>query len=180
MPEEKPEKLQLESTEDLVTNRRIEGIFDARYRVRKVRHGMKENEDKTTFELCTSYRTALEAYLQAIQPLFSASQTGTEYWENTAFGEIVLPTPEETVIEPPKTRRFRLIGLQSLFTQPDKFSGVFKVSARKGSRTVIEEKPVTIQIGLSTLDDMFFATNEFLPKVGIEVQVEKDKPPAEI
>lgn len=170
--------------DEIVRQERVRSIFDSRRTVREVRL-----EAKTGREPIDSFRVALEGYVREVEPLFAQTEDGQHYWRNRHYGNIVVePTVEEMVgdtnkkqladgtrvVTEPEARTVRVHGLNSLFQ--DNMAVEIEVevpTVRRGKQTESKTVPVSPELPLSVLDEMYSGVNSYLAQIGFDVEVGK-------
>jgi hypothetical protein len=191
---------------ETVREQRLNSIFTAREKVREIRldiedrrFGRKKFHPKSAVGI---YRGTIETYLQEIEPLFLANSKGNKLWNNEEFGTVVVEPPVsksgkirvvETdsttgqLVEPANIREkvtpveYSLTGLSSLFSygNPLKYTFEFRYNA-PGEKEKRKSATGKGYVDKRTLDSMFRAANRYLREIGIGLELEEDKGPAEI
>lgn len=190
-PEQPGNVEKIEDPEEYVATRRLKDIFDAREGVREDRRRAKGLMYEENSEMVgrSVYRTGVETYISEVQPLLRRTDEGTRLWSETPFGSITFE-PETRVQsqrvdvevfdgtewhrtrDPPEPTRIHLEGLQSLFELGDpitytaEFDAVVGLSKRQTKQLRYREQP-----DWQVLDEMVLSVNDYLSKIGVELDI---------
>lgn len=180
--------------DEMVRQERVRSIFDARNTCRKQRTKAKRasalGEDAAAPII---YQTALESYIREVEPLFSQTENGRQYWTEHKFGTmhvspdveyksnshgqyvVLNQTGSKIAGEIPQTT-VEVRGLKSLFElgSPMSFQMDCITQARGRGRGNSRER-ITVEKALSVdiLDEMYAVTNGYLGEIGFGVEVGK-------
>ena len=187
-------------TEDMVRNRRLRAIFDAKSECREVRRKVQtlvSDDERATYSATSHFRHALETCIREVEPLFSQSEAGRRYWTQYDFGELyVSPAVEYTssperdrgqhrkqiqtgsyLVEDPPEKRVDLTGLECLFELPSPVvydADCMVESSAFGEGNTLETVQVKRQIDFQTLDEMYAVVNGHLAELGLDIEVQSD------
>lgn len=190
---------QLRGADEIVTERRLNTIYDIRDNIHELRQNFKMGlaaNEISEFKFECGYRNLVDNYAMELQPLMLKCEPGKELLRNKDFGECYI-SPEivnrglndDTVIRRPRRgdvkvsshhspepTRIELEGLESLWDLPDPLTTTIAVrqfdAGTQGETT--KEIVITDQIRARKLDEMTRSMNVFLKDVGLELDLEMD------
>lgn len=188
----------VDDPEGFVRNRRLSTIFDirdelieARRKIQLAKHQGRISE----FEALSIYREHVHSYFVELEPLLVRYEPGPELLEETVFGTVKIEAPvrqgrdnrteaylpddkagsdwKHVVADDlPEALTYELRGLQVLSEDgPIRHTFEFEV-VEHGTRPV--SKTVERQYPRTALDAMVRQMNEFLAKIGLEVEPQQN------
>ena len=171
----------MSETQDLIESKRIRAIFNSRENVQEIKHYLKQ-QDLTGLDGRSTYRRALETYVQELYPVCQKAERGNEYWNAVDFGTVVVgPDSLKGKVRNPTSKYYQLQGFGSLIEHPDPYTAEFRVKKTIGfGRRVEETEVVKEQPTFSQLNTIFLTTDKFLEEVGLGLELQEDKDPASI
>jgi len=194
--------VQAVDTDDIVRRERLKSIFDAKSVCRETR---RKAQNITMMDRGTQYaangyfRHAVETYVREAEALFSASESGRQYWSSYGFGTItvaprterkesarlgrpgsvlVLAESGHELRQDPPSDEITAIGLKSLFEIDSPITAEFDVQVTSqafGRDETLRAVSVRQQIPFSMLDQMYAVTNGYLGELGLDISVETDE-----
>lgn len=184
---DRPEEIN--DPEEYVNRRRLESIFKIRDRLHDARLQIRA-KDTDRYAAVSNYRSLVDSYVIEIEPLLRRYGDGPELLTDRNFGVLEIePTTRKsaragsaatqvhvdgdwlTVKTPPRSVRYELHGLNSLFRLGDPVTHTFTADAGSlGNRTVSWE--VETQPDFGTLDAMVREVNDFLAEIGFELDAD--------
>lgn len=199
-PEEYVNHRRLENIFDIRTE-----IKEERKKVKIASHSRKF----TRFETLSAYRTMVESYIIETESLLRSYSPGPELLNNKNFGTVTLSVTTEQRRAPgrgsnrtqqvyvgdnpsvdrewipapevPEPKKIDLVGLLSLVNTPDPITATYELEVPRKYRTGKTFKhTVRGQISFRTLDTMVRTVNDFLSRIGFEVDPEPEDNPAQI
>ena len=190
---------EIDDQEDLIHQRRIKTIFDARDNLHQTRSKIEfEQQGDARVEVLTAYRSLVSSYLLEVEPLMQRYETGQQLLDETEFGTVKLepeiyngkiqyrPGKSAKIdrSDVPEPKQYKLTGLSSLFTVPNpvEYDRQIPVNDRsvRGNKTTMVDYSRKAQIRMSTLDTMTRSINQFLAEIGFTVDQEPEDNPAQI
>lgn len=200
---------QIDDEEGYVRKRRMKQIFDVRDNLQQKRRKIEfeQQNEQGHIEFLNGYRTLVKDYLMTIEPLLEQYELGEELLRETDFGtvkvepvirtldsrtkpsvELQFQTGDWVKIKRediPQKKQHSLTGLISLYRVPSPVeihSEVEVLDTRNvhGGTWETIEYMNKVQITLSQLDMMVRGMNQFLAKIGLELEPEPEENPAEL
>jgi hypothetical protein len=188
-----PAEVEMETVgvDEMVRQERVRSIFQAKRECREAR--TKASNEAAVGESDVGpvvYRNALESYIREVEPLFSQTDKGRQYWNRHDFGTLDLRPRHENVSQTsakhgvienasPSTdtdKRIQLQGLRSLFELDTPMRVPFQVmyqSNRRGRSLTSTEVISENNLPLRSLDEMYAVANGYLAEIGFGVEVGK-------
>lgn len=177
--------------DEMVRQERVRSIFQSKRDAREARtKASNEAALGDTLAGPVVYRNALESYIREVEPLFSQTDKGRQYWNRYDFGTLDLRPRHENVPdtsaeygviesatpEADRDERIQLLGLRSLFELDTPMRVPFQLASQSNrlgggftTKEVISENPLPLR----SLDEMYAVTNGYLAEIGFGVEVGK-------
>lgn len=198
-PENESEPQKISDPESYVNHRRLRTIFDIRDKMIETRRDVKvapHDNVISRFKALAAYRALVDSFVVETEPLLRRYSDGKQLLKSRDYGQITV-APEFIEIprrrglpmnwkvdvsndrrystgsigftEKPEIKYFEITGLISVVELPDPLSVTYESIDRDPNYTHEE------QIGFDILDQMVRDINNFLAKIGFEVDPQEEE-----